>query len=122
MVTRTRCHVVPEEKVCKIPYTTCRMECEKRSCVQKCKKCTIVTEEKVCKIPYTTCRLVPKEICKMVPVTTCKMEPYCETYKVCRRVPVCVPVGCEPAATEVDTDAPHETLAAPLPRGGKKEE
>jgi hypothetical protein len=30
-----------------------------------------------------------------VPHTYCTLEPYCVTYKVCRRIPVCVPV-CEP--------------------------
>ena len=29
---------------------------------------------------------------RMVPSTTCRMEAYCETYRVCRQVPVCVPV------------------------------
>jgi len=30
-----------------------------------------------------------------VPVTTCRLEPYCVTFKVCRQIPVCVPV-CQP--------------------------
>jgi hypothetical protein len=34
---------------------------------------------------------------RMVPSCFCTMEPYCETYKVCRQVPVCVPECCPPA-------------------------
>jgi hypothetical protein len=36
-----------------------------------------------------------QEVVRQVPVTTCRMEPYCVTVKVCRRVPIQVPV-CEP--------------------------
>jgi len=45
------------------------------------------------------------------------MEPYCETYKVCRRVPVCVPTGCEPSVSST----PHESLSAPRTKDGTKE-
>jgi hypothetical protein len=38
--------------------------------------------------------MVTEEHVKCVPHTTCHMEEYCETYKVRRRIPVCVPV-CE---------------------------
>ncbi|MCI0350634.1 MAG: hypothetical protein L0Z53_14515, partial [Acidobacteriales bacterium] len=95
LVTKTRCVMVPEEKVCKVPYTVCRMTCEERQQVVRCKRCTIVREEKVCQVPYTVCRMAAKEVVRCVPVTTCKMEAYCVNEKVCRRVPVCVPV-CEP--------------------------
>jgi hypothetical protein len=53
-----------------------------------------VTEERVCRVPYTTCRLETEQCMRMVPQTLCHLEPYCETYRVCRRVPICVPV-CE---------------------------
>jgi hypothetical protein len=109
---------VSEEKVCKIPYTTCRMVCEERTCVQKCQKCTMVTEDKVCKIPYTVCKTVAKEVVRQVPVTTCRMEPYCETYKVCRRVPICAPSCCEPGVSAT----PHESLSSPPAKVEKKEE
>jgi hypothetical protein len=42
-------------------------------------------------VPVVTCRLVPKEVVRCVPVTTCRLEPYCVTYKVVRRIPICVP-------------------------------
>ncbi|MGE3807795.1 MAG: hypothetical protein AB7K24_24290, partial [Gemmataceae bacterium] len=63
-------------------------------------RCRIETEERVKMIPYTTCRIEREECTRMVPHTTCRMEPYCVKYKVCRRVPVCVPTcdtGCCPA-------------------------
>jgi hypothetical protein len=66
----------------------------------------MVCEEKVCREPYTICRMVPREHCKMVPHTTCRLEAYCETQKVCRRVPICVPV-CEDPCTQ--------SFAAPPP-------
>jgi hypothetical protein len=31
-----------------------------------------------------------------VPLTTCRWEPYCVTYKVCRQIPIYLPV-CEPS-------------------------
>jgi len=45
-------------------------------------------------VPYTVCRMEAQECVRRVPCTECHLEPYCETYKVCRCVPVCVP--CEP--------------------------
>jgi hypothetical protein len=43
--------------------------------------------------------MVPEECVRMVPHTTCTLEPYCVTYKVCKRIPVCVAecVPCCPA-------------------------
>jgi hypothetical protein len=94
-VTRYRCLSIPEHKVCKVPYTTCRMVPEERCEVVRCCRCRLVPEERVCKVPYTTCRMVSEECVRQVPVTTCHMEPYCVTYKVCRRIPVTIAV-CPP--------------------------
>jgi hypothetical protein len=64
------------------------MRCE----VVKCRRCRMVTEERSCCIPYVTCRLESQECIRQVPTTVCTLEPYCVTYKVCRRVPICVPL------------------------------
>jgi hypothetical protein len=63
-------------------------------------------EEKVCRVPYTTCRMVAKEHVKCVPHVTCKMEPYCETQKICRRIPICVPVCGDPCPPAMGPIAP----------------
>jgi hypothetical protein len=88
---------------------------EERTMVVKCRTCKMVPEERVVKVPYTICRMVTEERCKMVPVTTCTMEPHCVTYKICRRVPVCVPVcppPCPPPCGPVSSTAPlHQWLA-----------
>jgi hypothetical protein len=55
-----------------------------------------------------TCRTVTKEVVTQVPVTTCRMESYTVTYKVCRRVPYCVP-ECTPHPTL----GPGSSLSAP---------
>jgi len=95
---RKYCYKVPEEKVCYIPYTTCRMEKETCYKTEKCCKTNWVPEEKVCCIPYTTCRMVEEQRTRCVPKTTCKMEPYTHTYQTCRLVPVCEPVCEAPCA------------------------
>jgi hypothetical protein len=95
LVTCRRCIQVPEVKVCQIPYTTCRMVPEERCQVLKCWRCKYVPEERCCQVPYTTCRMVAEECVRMVPHTTCSLQPYCVTYKICRRIPICVPV-CDP--------------------------
>jgi hypothetical protein len=65
--------------------------------VQKVKVCKMVQKEVVEKKNVTTCRYERQEVVKQVPVTVCKKVPYCETYNVCKRVRVKVPVcddGC----------------------------
>src|SRR5262249_12205786 len=62
--------------------------------VIKATRCKWVNETRTCKVPYVTCKMVPEQRVCCVPHTTCTMEPYCVTTKVCRQVPVCVPV-CE---------------------------
>jgi hypothetical protein len=55
-----------------------------------------VTEfQRFCR-PFTTCRMEPVTMTRCVPVTTCHLEPYCVKYQVCRMVPVCTPVVCQP--------------------------
>jgi hypothetical protein len=44
--------------------------------------------------------MVPREHVKCVPHTTCRMESYCETTKVCRRVPICTPICSDPCVSE----------------------
>jgi hypothetical protein len=84
---------------------------EERCRVLKCQRCNTVTEERCVQVPYTTCRWVQEERVKQVPSTTCTMEPYCVTCKVCRKVPVCVPV-CEcPPCPEVCKPRCHEWLS-----------
>jgi hypothetical protein len=89
--------MIPEVKTCCIPYTVCKMIKEDRCQVIKCQRCRMVPEVKTCMVPYVTCRKVPVECVKMVPVTTCHMEPYIVMQKICRRIPMCVPVpACPP--------------------------
>lgn len=65
--------------------------------VRKVKVAKQVAREVVEKKQVTTCRYERQEVVKQVPCTVCKKVPYCETYTVCKRVRVCVPVcddGC----------------------------
>lgn len=65
--------------------------------VRKVKVCKMVQKEVVEKKNVTTCRYERQEVVKQVPCTVCKKVPYCETYTVCKKVRVCVPVcdsGC----------------------------
>ena len=87
-----RCVMIPEQKVQYIPYATCKMVPEEHCHMVTCRRCYYVTEVRCQLIPYTTCKMVPEEHVTSVPVTTCHMEPYCVTRKVCRKVPVYVPV------------------------------
>jgi hypothetical protein len=83
---------------------------EERTRIIECKKCRMETTECVKQVPYTTCRMVTREHVKCVPHTTCKLESYCEVQKICRRVPVCVPIcndPCEMSAPPIGS--------APLP-------
>lgn len=64
--------------------------------VRKVKVAKQVAKEVVEKKQVTTVRYEKQEVVKQVPVTVCKKVPVCETYTVCKRVRVCVPV-CEPA-------------------------
>jgi hypothetical protein len=98
MITCRRCTMVPEQKVMQVPYTTCKMVPEEHCETIKCRRCKMVSEEHCQQVPYTTCRLVREECVKQVSTTECTMEPYCVTTKVCRKVPVCVPV-CEESAS-----------------------
>ena len=87
---------VPEERVQCVPYLTCRMVTEERCEVIRRPRVRMVTEERVCYVPFTTCRMERQQRVQMIPCTVCTLEPYCETCKVCRRVPVCVPVNATP--------------------------
>jgi hypothetical protein len=92
MVPSRRCRMVQEEVVRQVPVTTCRMVAEEKVEVVKCRRCRMVTEEQVKMVPVTTCRMVREECVKMVPTTVCERVPVCTVERVCRRVPVKVPV------------------------------
>src|SRR5213075_2297102 len=66
---------VPEEKVCHIPYTTCKMVPQQHCRMITCRRCYTVPEEKVCHIPYTTCKMVAQQHCKMIPQRRCYTVP-----------------------------------------------
>jgi hypothetical protein len=106
MVKRCCTIMVPEERVCRIPYTVCRTVTEECERVIPCKKCKMVQEEHICQVPYTVCKTIACEHTKLVPHTTCHMESYCVTQKVCRRVPVCV--------QECDPCCPPPVVAPPV--------
>ena len=91
---------MPEERVHLLPYTTCRMVSQEHIKVVRRQRVRYVTEERVQQIPFTTCRMVPEEQVRMVPRTVCTMEPYSVTQRVCRYVPVQVPVYSVPAVPD----------------------
>ena len=87
-----------------------------------------VPEQHVQYVPYTTCKMVCKEHVCCVPHTTCRMEQYCEKRRVCRQIPICVPVCEDPCcgtprvysspAPLLDSTGP---APAPLPQVIEKE-
>src|SRR5262249_61527696 len=80
--------------------------------VVKCQKCKLVTTVKTCQVPYVSCKMVPHEVVRCVPLTTCRWEPYCVTYKVCRRIPIYLPV-CEPSCPLPLPGPPSSLLQSP---------
>jgi hypothetical protein len=77
--------------------TVCCKVWKPREEVRTVKVCKMVPREVVEKKNVTTCRYERQEVVKQVPCTVCKKVPYCETYTVCKKVRVCVPVcdtGC----------------------------
>jgi len=77
--------------------TYCVKTWKPREEVRKVKVCKMVSREVVEKKTVTTCRYERQEVVKQVACTVCKKVPYCETYNVCKKVRVCVPVcdsGC----------------------------
>jgi hypothetical protein len=72
--------------------TTCVKVWKPREEVRTVKVCKMVPREVVEKKNVTTCRMERQEVVKQVPCTVCKKVPYCETYTVCKKVRVCVPV------------------------------
>jgi hypothetical protein len=114
MRTCYRCYLVPEVHCCQVPYVTCHWTCESRCQMVTCCRTRYVCEDQCCQVPYTTCHMIPEVCRRLVPCTECRMEPYCEMFKVCKRVPVCVPM-CIPSCPTQGVPTPAPAIpAAPM--------
>ena len=80
----------PYTVIQKIPYTTCRYECQRHVCCVTRQHCTLVPEVKTRCVPYTTCHVVKQDHCKMVTCQRCYMVPEvkerCIPYTTCHMV------------------------------------